>query len=1167
VFVDGWSDTAWNDCGPHFRWGTGAIWDNVTMNAASGSDIEAENYGNEGTSHGWAGANEVDWNCTATGGFVVRNPPTARNWLIGGSGAIQDDTAAIPYPAPAGTYDAVGTNVFPNSLYYAQLQDRLAAPNLQTREYWLGVIDAFSNTVAGGEAVYLDTTWSNAVNAIAGGQPLDGFDEVTNNHWIPFTFKFSLSATDRVIAATLVLAMRASNSAAADTLYLGSTTNSFSFTSLGWQNVGAGTNTTVRVLDLTSQLITLTNGQLNVAAGGDLGIDWAMLELQVAPVQTLVTNFIPVTADTFVRGGSYATNNYGTNVTLDVKLDSSASNTRQAYLRWNLAGYSPAVLQAKLRLTPVFVGTNGLEHGLTLATSNNWKAHLINWSNQPGGGKRFVTWIPPTNNFVEVVVTPQVQNVLSSDGQLSFQIYSLNNLGGSGLASYASSQDPNPANWPQLLLLYSNALPNISSIADQSIPAGTNTGALSLTISDPVSPANSLTLGALSSNTNLVPNTNIIFGGSSSNRTVTVTPVAGQSGSALITLVVTNLAGLTAGSQFTLTVTNTAKTNAMPTITSFANASIPVNSSTGPIPFMVADSFYDPSLLTVGASATNNTLVPSSGFLFGGSSGSRTLTVTPALMQTGSALIIVTVTNPAGATATALFTLTVTNGSGNIRASGTWAVDASGDWSNPLNWNSGIVATGADMTATFAIDITANRFVNNDAPRSIGDLIFSDANSNSDAGWFVTNSPLTLQVSSGTPVISLTNVTCTINSVINGSQGLVSQGNGTLVLGGANLYSGSTTLASGVLRAVSSNAFGSNANGTTIGNDPTARLELAGGITLAGSLTVSCKGAANGNVPAVRNFSDTNTLDGFITLTTGGSYWTFESAGGELIVAGTTTNSTTTNIRTVWLRGTAVGDWRSAIGDSAGGLGSAIRKDDAGTWILSGTNSYTGGTVISNGTLLVNGVVAGTNLIVAGGTLGGTGLIKAAVIVNSGGTLAPSSGVGKLTLSNNLTFAAGSTASFELSAQASTNDLIRGISNVVYAGTLLLTNLGGTLADGQTFKLFSATTFTGNFTNLSPASPGANLSWSFNPTNGTLNIAALPPPKFTSIAFSAANGITFSGIGPTNQSYRVLAATNLSLPLANWLVLATNTFVGGTFNFTDSQSTNLTQRFYQLATP
>ena len=464
VFVDGLSDTANNDAGPHHRWGTGAIWDNVTVN---GDNLDVRNRGDSGTGHGWAGANEVVWNSKADA-FIVENPPTARNWLIGSIGPLAVNTMAVG-PHPDGTYDSRNTNVFPNSLYYAQLQDRLATPTLQTREYWVGDINQFTNTSSTGTVVTVDSTWRTQIQTIAAGASVNGFDLVTNNQFVPFTLNFTLGTTDRVVAASLALAMRAYANSTNEVLYLDSTNSPFTFAQLNWLRIGTGTNTTVRVLDLSGQLGLLADGKLNLAVGDDVGIDWAMLELQIAPVQTLVSNFVPPVADAFVRGGANAGINYGSSATLDVKLDGSASNTRQAYLRWNLAGYSTRLQLARVRLTPVSVGTNGLEHGITLANSNTWNQNAITWNNQPGGGKRFATWIPSTNGPIEFVVTPQVQAALSGDGQVSLELFSVNNAGGSGLVSYASSEDPNPANRPQLLLVYSNALPVISSIADQAM--------------------------------------------------------------------------------------------------------------------------------------------------------------------------------------------------------------------------------------------------------------------------------------------------------------------------------------------------------------------------------------------------------------------------------------------------------------------------------------------------------------------------------------------------------------------------------------------------------------------------------------------------------------------------------------------------------------------------
>ena len=247
-----------------------------------------------------------------------------------------------PWPSARttrGTYDSHGTNVFPNSLYYAQLQDRLAAPTLQTREYWLGEIDGFTN----GSPAATSWRWmprgATPCRPWPPAQPLDAFNVVTNNHWVPFTFNFSLGR-HRPGGCGLAGARAARDQLRRERRDLsGQHQQQFPFSSLGWLPIGTGTNTTVRVLDLGSQLNLLTDGQLNVAVQGDAGIDWAMLELQVTPVVATHTNIVYPVADTYARGGVNAGTNYGTNTTIQIKTDNSADNLRRGYLRWNLAGY------------------------------------------------------------------------------------------------------------------------------------------------------------------------------------------------------------------------------------------------------------------------------------------------------------------------------------------------------------------------------------------------------------------------------------------------------------------------------------------------------------------------------------------------------------------------------------------------------------------------------------------------------------------------------------------------------------------------------------------------------------------------------------------------------------------------------------------------------------
>ncbi|MDB6125268.1 MAG: hypothetical protein JWQ71_4261 [Pedosphaera sp.] len=88
--------------------------------------------------------------------------------------------------------------------------------------------------------------------------------------------------------------------------------------------------------------------------------------------------------------------------------------------------------------------------------------------------------------------------------------------------------------------LYTVGAPVISAIPNINTPSNTTPAAVSFTVGDAESPASSLTLSGTSSNPSLIPNASIIFGGSASNRTVTVTPAANQIGVSTITVTVSD---------------------------------------------------------------------------------------------------------------------------------------------------------------------------------------------------------------------------------------------------------------------------------------------------------------------------------------------------------------------------------------------------------------------------------------------------------------------------------------------------------------------------------------------------------------------------------------------------------------------------------------------------
>ena len=134
VFVGGTAVSANADTGPHHRWASGILFDTISV---SGDQINIRDRGNMGTGHGWAGANSVVWNSKADS-FIVQNPPTAQNWLIGSVGTLVTEGGKV------GTYDSLGTRVSlgdtatnpTDSLYKAQLAERRST-GIDLR-FWVG---------------------------------------------------------------------------------------------------------------------------------------------------------------------------------------------------------------------------------------------------------------------------------------------------------------------------------------------------------------------------------------------------------------------------------------------------------------------------------------------------------------------------------------------------------------------------------------------------------------------------------------------------------------------------------------------------------------------------------------------------------------------------------------------------------------------------------------------------------------------------------------------------------------------------------------------------------------------------------------------------------------------------------------------------------------------
>jgi len=95
-----------------------------------------------------------------------------------------------------------------------------------------------------------------------------------------------------------------------------------------------------------------------------------------------------------------------------------------------------------------------------------------------------------------------------------------------------------------------NTSPRISNIPDLNFPVADLTVTTNFTVSDSESAAEELTLTGRSSNTNLVPDDQIVFAGVGSNRTVTISRVSDRLGTATITITVTDPQGASGGDTF-----------------------------------------------------------------------------------------------------------------------------------------------------------------------------------------------------------------------------------------------------------------------------------------------------------------------------------------------------------------------------------------------------------------------------------------------------------------------------------------------------------------------------------------------------------------------------------------------------------------------------------------
>jgi len=350
----------------------------------------------------------------------------------------------------------------------------------------------------------------------------------------------------------------------------------------------------------------------------------------------------------------------------------------------------------------------------------------------------------------------------------------------------------------------------------------------------------------------------------------------------------------------------------------------------------------------------------------------------------------------------------------------------------------------------------------------------------------------TLALSSGTLTLSgdLTSTTAGagFGGVLSGGGTLLKQGTGTQKLTAINTFAGTMTVAAGTLEAAVATTTG---DASSLGNGTTTLNVNAGGTLLfsTGARTAGYhRGAVNIRGGTITFNTDDNSLASGNTVTfdtasgiiNGTGLWRMRDANATVAVtaAGSGSSISVASLRLTTSNGNHT--FNVADGANAADLtvsspisghfgGEKITKSGTGALVLSGSNTYTGGTTVSAGTLLLmnttgSGAGTGATTVATGATLGGTGSASGAVAVN--GTLAPGNGIGTLG-TGALTLASGSTAAFEIGSSTGLADSVHVTGDVTLGGgALTLTDLAPGTATSKITLITYTGTLTGTFNGL-----------------------------------------------------------------------------------------------------
>ncbi|EDQ9391222.1 AIDA autotransporter-like protein ShdA, partial [Salmonella enterica subsp. enterica] len=267
-------------------------------------------------------------------------------------------------------------------------------------------------------------------------------------------------------------------------------------------------------------------------------------------------------------------------------------------------------------------------------------------------------------------------------------------------------------------------------------------------------------------------------------------------------------------------------------------------------------------------------------------------------------------------------------GSGDVTNDAVLELNTGGTFDNVISGSGQVVKSGDDaLTLSGANTYTGGTTIND------GTLVATSVDA---LGTGDVTDNATLELNTGG----------TFDNAISGSGQVVKSGDKMLTLSGANSYSGGTLISDGTLVASNVESLGTG----DVTNNATLELNTGGDFT----------NNISGSGQVVKSGDETLTLSGSNTYTGGTTIndGTLVATSVEALGSGDVTNDAVLALNTG-------GDFANNIG----GTGSVVKSGDE-TLTLSGTNSYTGGTTISGGTLVATNVEAlGTGDVTNNATL------------------------------------------------------------------------------------------------------------------------------------------------------------------------------------------------------